>query len=96
MKEVLKNKRGCNKAETVLGAELCPACPITVTTEDTVARLFLLPGLPPTLGSRRGTDKWTHSHQAEGGARRPRAQLPRAKTQRIAPAMNKQELTLLQ
>lgn len=36
---------------------------------------------PNPGGSGKGADRWTHSCQAEGEARRPDAQLPRAETQ---------------
>lgn len=60
MKEVLKNKRGCNKAEPVLATELCPARPVTVTTEEIAAGLFPHPGFSPTPElPGRGTEKDT-------------------------------------
>lgn len=74
MKEDLKNKKGCNKAQPVRAGAV-PNGSCHCHNQETATGLFPQLGFPSAPGSWRGADRQT---QGLGGARRPRVTAPRA------------------
>lgn len=69
----------------MLGVELCPACPVTVTTEETAAGLFLHSGLPPTPGLQERLPNILIKRKEEPGG--PKPSYPGRVLRAIAPAV---------